>query len=213
MLPVHTLFTMEGGDSEFANFTLPTLKIFLEARSQNVSGDTQWLLAHAVGCPKTHFFSHELSIFWSAKKRRKDTFSPHPPSPSPVIFASATVVAFVLLRNSRSNFHRYTQREATPTPKSARKWCCDRDPAWLLVQKMTKGIHSCKPASQNRPIAIVGSMLNRTLHRFSLDHANILPSTGQEDNMAQPKNRKEIELSISLFGHFSPFNCCFSVVL
>ena len=28
---------MEGGDSEFANFTLPTLKAFLEARSHNVS--------------------------------------------------------------------------------------------------------------------------------------------------------------------------------
>ena len=28
---------MEGGDGEFANFTLPTLKAFLEARSQNVS--------------------------------------------------------------------------------------------------------------------------------------------------------------------------------
>ena len=29
---------MAGGDSEFANFTLPTLKKFWEARSQNVSG-------------------------------------------------------------------------------------------------------------------------------------------------------------------------------
>ena len=29
----------EGGDSEFANFTLPTLKAFLEARSHNVSGN------------------------------------------------------------------------------------------------------------------------------------------------------------------------------
>ena len=28
---------MEGGGSELANFTLPTLKAFLEARSQNVS--------------------------------------------------------------------------------------------------------------------------------------------------------------------------------
>ena len=40
-LPVRTFFTMEGGDSEFANFTLPTLKAFLEARSQNVSGNKQ----------------------------------------------------------------------------------------------------------------------------------------------------------------------------
>ena len=34
-------FTMESGDSEFTNFTLPTLKNVLEARSQNVSGNKQ----------------------------------------------------------------------------------------------------------------------------------------------------------------------------
>ena len=38
---MHTFFTMEGGDSEFAIFTLPTLKAFLEARRQNVSGNKQ----------------------------------------------------------------------------------------------------------------------------------------------------------------------------
>ena len=38
---VRTFFTMEGGDSEFANFTLPTLKAFLEARSHNLSGNKQ----------------------------------------------------------------------------------------------------------------------------------------------------------------------------
>ena len=37
----YTFFTKDGGDSEFANFTLPTLKAFLEARSQNVSGNKQ----------------------------------------------------------------------------------------------------------------------------------------------------------------------------
>jgi len=40
-LTMHIFFTMEGGDSEFANFTLPTLKAFLEACSQNVSGNKQ----------------------------------------------------------------------------------------------------------------------------------------------------------------------------
>ena len=39
-----------------------------------------------------------------------------------VIFATATILAFVLLRNSRFNFHCYTQREATPTQKLA--WKC-----------------------------------------------------------------------------------------
>ena len=40
---------------------------------------------------------------------------------STVIFAIATVLAFVLLHDSRFNFHCYTQREATPTQKLARK--------------------------------------------------------------------------------------------
>ena len=58
LLPVRTSFTMEGGDSElFANFTLPTLKAFLEARSHNVSGNKQYIVARAIGCPKTHFCS------------------------------------------------------------------------------------------------------------------------------------------------------------
>ena len=34
-------FRTEGGDSEFVNFTLPNLKAFLEARSQNMSGNKQ----------------------------------------------------------------------------------------------------------------------------------------------------------------------------
>ena len=41
LLPVRTFFTMKGGDNEFANYTLPTLMAFLEARSQNVSGNKQ----------------------------------------------------------------------------------------------------------------------------------------------------------------------------
>ena len=57
---------------------------------------------------------------------------------------------FLLLRNSTFNFDCYTQREATPTQKSARKW--RRDLSRLLARKITKGVHSCKPASPNRPI-------------------------------------------------------------
>ena len=41
LLRVRTFFTMEGGDSEFADFTLPMLKTFFEARSHNVSGNKQ----------------------------------------------------------------------------------------------------------------------------------------------------------------------------
>ena len=39
LLPVRTFFTMEGGDSEFVNFTPPTLKTLFDACSQNVSGN------------------------------------------------------------------------------------------------------------------------------------------------------------------------------
>ena len=83
----------------------------------------------------------------STKKLCKDTFF-H--LLSPVIFATATVVTFVLLCNYRFNFHCYTRCEAMPTEKLAQKWCCDL--SWHLVQKITKGIHSCKPASLNCPI-------------------------------------------------------------
>ena len=66
-----------------------------------------------------HFF-YELSIFCLAKKWCKDTFFPlHPVSM--VIFATATALAFVLLHDARFNFRCYTQCEATPTQKSARK--------------------------------------------------------------------------------------------
>ena len=82
-------------------------------------------------------------IFWSAKKQHKDIFF-HPPSP--VIFATAIVVACVLLCNSRFTFHGYAQREAMPTQKLAWKWRCD------FRQKIPQGIHSCKPASLNRTI-------------------------------------------------------------
>ena len=88
-----------------------------------------------------HFF-HELAIFRSAKQWRRHFFF-HPPSPFCGNFLQ-------LLHNSRFNFHCYTQREGMPTQKSACKWHWDL--SWLLAQKITKGIHSCKPASLNHPI-------------------------------------------------------------
>ena len=50
-------FTMEGGDSQFAKFTVPALKAFLEARNQSVSGNKQGLVARAIGCLKPHFLN------------------------------------------------------------------------------------------------------------------------------------------------------------
>ena len=72
---------------------------------------------------KTKHFFHELAIFWSAQNWQcKDTFCFHSPSPSPVIFTNLIAVSFLLFRSSRFSFHCYTQREPTPTQKSARKW-------------------------------------------------------------------------------------------
>ena len=97
------VFTMEGGDSEFANFTLPTLMAFLDASSQNVPQKTLFFLLFFFNL--FFLFPHELAIFWSATKRHKDTFFPTLYPLFQVFFATATVLAFVLLRNSRFNFN------------------------------------------------------------------------------------------------------------
>ena len=70
--------------------------------------------------PKRIFFPRTRDLLVSKTTTQKHFF-PTLHLLSPVIFATTTVVAFVLLRNSRFNFHCYTQREATPTQKSARK--------------------------------------------------------------------------------------------
>ena len=117
--PVRAFFSVEGGDSKSANFTLPTLKAFLEARSHNVSGR----MCRAIGCPKTlpppppppprnrHFLV--------SKKTTQRHFFPIFHLLSQVIFATTTVggilYCFAILG---FNFHCYTQREATPTQKS-----------------------------------------------------------------------------------------------
>ena len=70
--------------------------------------------------PQNAFFLRTRDLLISPKTiQRHFLFTLHPLST--VISATATVLAFVLLRNSNFNFHCYTQREATPTQKSARK--------------------------------------------------------------------------------------------
>ena len=93
---------------------------FLEACSQNVSGNKQQLVARAIGCPKNAFFPRTRDLLVSRKTTQRHFFPTLHPL-STVIGATATMVAFVLLRDSRFNFHCYTQREATPTQKSTWK--------------------------------------------------------------------------------------------
>ena len=70
--------------------------------------------------PQNAFFLQTRNLLVSQKTtQRHFFFTLHPISM--VIFATATVLAFVLLCDSRFNFHCYTQREATPTQKLAQK--------------------------------------------------------------------------------------------
>ena len=69
--------------------------------------------------PQNAFFLQTRDLLVSQKTMQRHFFSALHPL-SMVNFATATVLAFVLLRDSRFNFHYYTQREATPTQKLAR---------------------------------------------------------------------------------------------
>ena len=128
---------MEGADSEFVNFILPTLKAFWQ---------------QAITCcscykmPQNTFFprNHDLPV---SKKHDTDTFF-YPTSPFPGNFCK--VVAFVLLHNSRFNFHCYTQREVTPTQKSARK--CAATSRDFLRERLQSAFTLTNQLSLNRPI-------------------------------------------------------------
>jgi len=102
--------------------------------------------------PQNAFFPWTHNLLVSQKMMQRHFFSTLHPL-SPVILATATVEAFVLLHNSRFNFHCYTLHEAMPTQKLAWKWRCNL--SWLLAWKITKGIHSCKIASLNRLTGLV----------------------------------------------------------
>ena len=83
---------------------------------------TKKRVARAIGCPKTHFFLQTHNLLVSQKMTQTlFFFTLHPLST--VIFATATVLAFVLLRDSRFKFHCYThsvkQRLLRDQPGSA----------------------------------------------------------------------------------------------
>ena len=67
-----------------------------------------------------HFFLWTYDLLVSQKTMQMHFFSTLHPL-STVIFASATVFAFVLLHDSRFNLYCYTHHEASPAQKSAQK--------------------------------------------------------------------------------------------
>ena len=107
---------MVGGDSKFANFTLPTLKAFLEARSHNVSGNKQQPVTRAIGCPKTHFLNTNSRSSGQPKNDAK-TFSPHPPAPFLGNLYNCNSIA--ILGSTSTVIHSVKQRLLRNRPGSA----------------------------------------------------------------------------------------------
>ena len=83
------------------------------------------------------FFFHKLATFRSAKKRRKDTFFPHT--------KWWHLYCFAILGSTSIVIHSEKQRQLRNRPGS------DSATSRDFLRKTTKGIHSCKPASLNRP--------------------------------------------------------------
>ena len=114
--------------------------------------------------PQNTFFLRTHDLLVSQKMTQRHFFSTLHPL-STVIFATATVLAFVLLRNSRFNFHCYAQRKATPTQKSAQKcaatsrdFLCERLQSAFTLANQLRWIaqyrYSQKPANRNKHHAI-----------------------------------------------------------
>ena len=117
---------MEGSDSEFSNFTELTLKTFLQAHGQNV-----W--QQAITCclcyrtPQNTFFPQTRDLLVSQKMMQRHFLSTLHPL-SQVIFATATVVAFVPLHNSSSTsivIHSVKQRQLRYQPGSDTVTSCN----------------------------------------------------------------------------------------
>ena len=83
---------------------------------------------------------------------------------SPVIFANTTVVAFLLLRRSSVNQPLLRNRPGSGSYDLSR----------LLARKITKSIHSCKPASLNRPIVHLNNHYHHHItYAFNIPHCKI----------------------------------------
>ena len=119
---MRTFFTMEGGDSEFANFTLPTLKAFFEARSHNVSGNNNLLLM-LYDAPKCFFFP---AMNWQSSGEPKNdakTLFVHPPAPFHGNFCNCNsnwhLYCFAILISTSTVIHGVKQHLLRNRPGSA----------------------------------------------------------------------------------------------
>ena len=104
---------MESSDSEFTKFTAPA---FCRPIVRVCLATSKNLLLMLKDAKTRIFFPCTCDLVSQEMMQRH--FFPILHHLSPVILATATVVAFALLRNSRFNCHFYTQ----PAQKSALKW-------------------------------------------------------------------------------------------
>ena len=113
---------MEGGNSEFVNFTLPTIKAFLEACSHNVPGNKQYLVARAIGigCPKT-LFLRTCDLLVSQKTTQRHLFSPFIPFPQYFLQLQQYwhLYCFAILGLTSTVIHSVKQRLLRNQPRSA----------------------------------------------------------------------------------------------
>ena len=103
---------------------------------------------------KNAFFLQIRDLLVSQKTTQRHFLSTLHPL-SMVIFATATVLAFVLLCNSRFNFHCYTQCEATPTQKSARKCAATSCAKDYKTHSLQQTSFAESPNKQNTPLFLL----------------------------------------------------------
>ena len=120
-----------------------------------MSGNEQEAVARATGCQKSHYFLHTLAIFWSAEKRRKDTFF-HPPSPFRCNSCKRNSKGLYCFLQTQLLKGLYCLKQRLLRNR-LRSGSCDL--SRLLARKITKGVHSCKPASPSNPIIISSTLL------------------------------------------------------
>ena len=114
-----------------------------------MSGNKQELVARTITCQKPQFYflsprTRDLLVSRKTMQRHFFSILHHL---STFNSCSATVVVFVLLRNSSSTaivIHSVNKRLLRNRPG---RGSCDL--SQLLSRKITRGIHSCKPAAQS----------------------------------------------------------------
>ena len=120
--------------------------------------------------PQNAFFLRTCDLLVSQKTTQRHLFPTLHPL-SMVIFATATVLAIVLLRDSRFNFHCYTQLRSNAYSEIGLEVHCDL--SRLLARKITKRIHSSKPALLNRPIHVCRNQKRSEAYRMECRHVAV----------------------------------------